>query len=59
MFRDKLITHFHKHWILNDIVWPSRTGKMKAQLHRKFVNVTFVKTLITIIIATSGYRTTS
>ena len=30
MFRDKLITHFHKRWELNDIVWPSRTGKMKA-----------------------------
>ena len=56
MFRDKLITHFHKRWKLNDIVWPSRTGKMKAY---KFVNVTFVKILITIIIATSGYRTTS
>ena len=30
MFRDKLITHVHKRWELNDIVWPSRTGKMKA-----------------------------
>ena len=30
MFRDKLITDFHKRWELNDIVWPSRTGKMKA-----------------------------
>ena len=28
IFRDKLVTSFHKRWEINDIVWPSRTGKM-------------------------------
>ena len=28
-FRDKLVTSFHKRWAIKDIVWPSRTGKMK------------------------------
>ena len=29
-FRDKLVTSFHRRWAYKDIVWPSRTGKMKA-----------------------------
>ena len=28
-FRDKLVTSFHRRWAVKDIVWPSRTGKMK------------------------------
>ena len=30
IFRDKLVTNFHKRWEDKDIVWPSRTGKMVA-----------------------------
>lgn len=30
LFRDKLVTNFHKRWENKDIVWPSRTGKMDA-----------------------------
>ena len=28
IFSDKLVTSFHERWEKNDIVWPSRTGKM-------------------------------
>ena len=30
IFRDKLVTNFHKRWENKDIVWPSRTGEMTA-----------------------------
>ena len=29
-FGDKLVTSFHRRWAVKDVVWPSRTGKMKA-----------------------------
>lgn len=28
-FRNRLVVSFHKRWDMNDIKWPSRTGRMK------------------------------
>lgn len=30
IFRDKLVTNFHKRWENKDVVWPSRTGEITA-----------------------------
>ena len=35
-FRDKLVISFHRRWAVKDIVWPSRTGKMKAKNKIKY-----------------------
>ena len=37
-FRDKLVTSFHRRWAVNDIVWPSRTGEMKAWINKILLN---------------------